>query len=174
VVDDRVEAIAPFQLGPSTRAVATNTLRTVFVLCELEELEVREAATLEDIPVGTAAPGCDGRAKGILGHREAGPCVRDSRTRSAMSAMDHGDSDFERALLRSASGDAPLAGACERAWSRLCAAMAVAPRPGRCHWAVRRRWGASRSDGSLGAASKATWWLLGAITGSAVTWARRR
>lgn len=30
-------------------------LRTVFVLCELEELEVREAAALEDIPVGTAS-----------------------------------------------------------------------------------------------------------------------
>jgi len=30
-------------------------LRTVFVLCELEELEVRQAAVLEDIPVGTAS-----------------------------------------------------------------------------------------------------------------------
>jgi RNA polymerase sigma-70 factor, ECF subfamily len=30
-------------------------LRTVFVLCELEELEVRQAAALEEIPVGTAS-----------------------------------------------------------------------------------------------------------------------
>lgn len=30
-------------------------LRTVFVLCELEELEVRDAAALEGIPVGTAS-----------------------------------------------------------------------------------------------------------------------
>jgi RNA polymerase sigma-70 factor (ECF subfamily) len=30
-------------------------LRTVFVLCELEELEVREAAALEAIPLGTAS-----------------------------------------------------------------------------------------------------------------------
>jgi RNA polymerase sigma-70 factor, ECF subfamily len=30
-------------------------LRSVFVLCELEELEVRQAAALEEIPVGTAS-----------------------------------------------------------------------------------------------------------------------
>jgi RNA polymerase sigma-70 factor, ECF subfamily len=30
-------------------------LRTVFVLCELEELEVRDAAALEGVPIGTAS-----------------------------------------------------------------------------------------------------------------------
>jgi|ERR1019366_2332812 RNA polymerase sigma-70 factor (ECF subfamily) len=30
-------------------------LRTVFVLCELEELEVQEAASIEGIPIGTAS-----------------------------------------------------------------------------------------------------------------------
>lgn len=30
-------------------------LRTIFVLCELEELEVREAAALEGVPIGTAS-----------------------------------------------------------------------------------------------------------------------
>jgi RNA polymerase sigma-70 factor (ECF subfamily) len=30
-------------------------LRTIFVLCELEELEVREAAAIENIPLGTAS-----------------------------------------------------------------------------------------------------------------------
>ncbi|MGD0674438.1 MAG: sigma-70 family RNA polymerase sigma factor [Polyangiaceae bacterium] len=33
----------------------TSELRTVFVLCELEELQVREAAAIERIPIGTAS-----------------------------------------------------------------------------------------------------------------------
>jgi RNA polymerase sigma-70 factor (ECF subfamily) len=33
----------------------TIELRTVFVLCELEELQVREAAAIERIPIGTAS-----------------------------------------------------------------------------------------------------------------------
>lgn len=89
-----------------------------------------------------------------------------------MSSMDHGDGDFERTLLQSASGDAPLAGACDRAWSRFRAAMAIASMTQPLSRGGSAPMGEGKPVGWLArAVSKATWWLLGAITGSAVTWA---
>lgn len=69
VSDAELEAIAHPGLNPEQNARATQMralldvvldqlapeLRTVFVLCELEGMEVRDAAALEGIPVGTAS-----------------------------------------------------------------------------------------------------------------------
>jgi hypothetical protein len=62
--------------------------------------------------------------RGVLGDREARSRHPDCTRKSAMSFIDRGDEEFERTLLRSASGDVPAPEASERAWARFAALMA--------------------------------------------------
>jgi hypothetical protein len=89
-----------------------------------------------------------------------------------MSFIDRSDDEFERALLRSACRDVPDAGAGERAWSRFAALMAgVATTIG----VPKSVSGPTGTAGSAGRFARgvvaAKWLVVGAIGGSAVTFA---
>jgi ribosomal protein S11 len=86
-----------------------------------------------------------------------------------MSHDDTDDDSFERALLRSARRDAPDAGGRERAWSRfaaLTAGLAAAHGGGRHVDDPSVTAAPGRGSGALAAAK---WWIIGALTGSALT-----
>jgi|CZKU01.1.fsa_nt_gi hypothetical protein len=88
-----------------------------------------------------------------------------------MVTPDRGDDEFERALLRSASRDAPDAEETQRAWSRFAGAMASLAPP-----ATGPRAGhVPPVTGSVGrwsrVANATTWLAIGAIGGCAVTFA---
>jgi len=88
-----------------------------------------------------------------------------------MSFIDRGDDEFERALRHSARRDAPAADATARAWSRFAVRLAASP--------VHESPGPVRAPLSVAspvrrfrnALATAKWVVLGAIGGSAVTFA---
>src|ERR1019366_6069474 len=110
-------------------------------------------------------------ARGILCDHEACSSELCPAKEFAMVTPDRGDDEFERALLRSASRDAPDAEETQRAWSRFAGAMASLAPP-----ATGPRAGhVPPVTGSVGrwsrVANATTWLAIGAIGGCAVTFA---
>ncbi|MDP9033365.1 MAG: hypothetical protein M3O50_01040 [Myxococcota bacterium] len=89
-----------------------------------------------------------------------------------MKSIDKSDHDFERALLHSASGDAPDADAGERAWMRFTTLTANIAGAKAVSSGVPTAPRTTKSVGRVASVvTAAKWVMLGAIAGSAMTFA---